>query len=117
MNKKGFTLIEVIVSIILVSVVLTSMLASLVKLRNAYEEATKNTDALVFSSSLARIINNDFAQNGGIRYIDCTYFGDVCDITLNNNVRGDKTNAQDTKQENRGSSRKNGLMDIIKILI
>ena len=38
-------------------------------------------------------------------------------ITLNNNVRGDKTNAQDTKQENRGSSRNNGLMDIIKILI
>ena len=87
MNKKGFTLIEVIVSIILVSVVLTSMLASLVKLRNAYEEATKNTDALVFSSSLARIINNDFAQNGGIRYIDCTYYGDYCDITLNNNQK------------------------------
>lgn len=38
-------------------------------------------------------------------------------ITLNNNVRGDKTNAQDTKQENRGPHRNNGLMDIIKILI
>lgn len=38
-------------------------------------------------------------------------------ITLNNNVRGDKTTAQDTKQENRGPSRNNGLMDIIKILI
>lgn len=87
MNKKGFTLIEVIVSIILVSVVLTSMLASLVKLRNAYEDATKNTDALVFSSSLARIINNDFAQNGGIRYMDCTYYGDYCDITLNNDQK------------------------------
>lgn len=87
MNKKGFTLIEVIVSIVLVSVVLTSMLASLVKLKSSYEVVSENTDALIFSSSLVRIINNDFANNGGIRYIDCTYYGDVCDITLNNNKK------------------------------
>ena len=87
MNKKGFTLIEVIVSVVLVSVVLTSMLASLVKLKTSYEVVSENTDALVFSSSLARIINNDFTNNGGIRYIDCTYYGDVCDITLNNNEK------------------------------
>ena len=87
MNKKGFTLIEVIVSIVLVSVVLTSMLASLVKLKTSYEVVSENTDALIFSSSLSRIINNDFDSNGGIRYIDCTYFGDVCDITLNNNEK------------------------------
>lgn len=87
MNKKGFTLIEVIVSIVLVSVVLASMLASLVKLKTSYEVVSENTDALIFSSSLSRIINNDFDSNGGIRYIDCTYFGDVCDITLNNNEK------------------------------
>ena len=33
MNKKGFTLIELIVSIVLVSVVMVSMLMALVKLR------------------------------------------------------------------------------------
>lgn len=38
-------------------------------------------------------------------------------ITLNNNVRGEKTNTQDTKQENRDRGRNNNLMDIIKILI
>lgn len=38
-------------------------------------------------------------------------------ITLNNNVRGEKTNKQDIKQENRDLSRNNGLMDVIKILI
>lgn len=38
-------------------------------------------------------------------------------ITLSNNVRGEKTNTQNSKQEDRGPSRNNGLMDIIKILI
>ena len=38
-------------------------------------------------------------------------------ITLNNNVRGEKANTQDIKQENRDHGRNNGLMDIIKILI
>lgn len=87
MNKKGFTLVEVIISIVLVSTVLTAMLASLVKLKSSYEVVSGNTDALVFSSSLSRIINNDFEQNGGIRYIDCTYYGDYCDITLNNDQK------------------------------
>ena len=87
MQKNGFTLIEVIVSVVLVSVVLTVMLASLVKLKTSYELVSENTDALVFSSAITRVINNDFDANGGIRYIDCTYYGDVCDITLNNNEK------------------------------
>ena len=38
-------------------------------------------------------------------------------ITLNNNIRGEKTNTQDEKQENRNHRRNNNIMDIIKILI
>lgn len=87
MNKKGFTLFEVIIAVVLVSVLLTSMLVTLVKVRDAYSIVYENTDALIFSSSIARIINNDFQQNGGIRYIDCNYNGDLCDITLNNDQK------------------------------
>ena len=87
MNKKGFTLFEVIVSVVLVSILLTSMLVTLVKIRDAYSIVYENTDALIFSSSIARIINNDFQKNGGIRYIDCNYNGDLCDITLNNDQK------------------------------
>ena len=87
MNKKGFTLFEVIISVVLVSILLTSMLVTLVKIRDAYSIVYENTDALIFSSSIARIVNNDFQQNGGIRYIDCNYNGDVCDITLNNDQK------------------------------
>ena len=36
MNKKGFTLFEVIISVVLVSILLTSMLVTLVKIRDAY---------------------------------------------------------------------------------
>ena len=64
MNKKGFTLIEVILSIVLVSVVLTSMLATLVKLRENYSIVNENTDALIYSSSVSRILNNDLSKNG-----------------------------------------------------
>lgn len=87
MNKKGFTMFEVIVSVVLISLVLTPMLATLVRIRESYEVVYENTDALIFSSSISRIVNNDFEKNGGIRYIDCNYDGNVCDITLNNNQK------------------------------
>ena len=84
MNKKGFTLFEVIVSIVLISIVLISMMSTLVKLKESYEVVYTNTDALIYSSSVTRIINNDFEANGGIRHIDCDFSGSSCDITLNN---------------------------------
>lgn len=87
MDKKGFTLFEVIVSVVLISIILTSMLATLVRLKDSYEIVYENTDALIYSSSIARIMNNDFEKNGGIRYIDCNYDGNICDITLNNNQK------------------------------
>lgn len=87
MNKKGFTLFEVIVSIVLISIVLVSMMATLVKIKDSYEIVYENSDALIYSSSIARIMNNDFEKNGGIRYIDCNYDGNTCDITLNNDQK------------------------------
>lgn len=87
MNKKGFTLIELIVSIVLVSVILTSMLATLVKLRDSYSVVYENTDALIFSSTISRVLNNDLNTNGGIRYMSCDVEGTKCDILLANNKR------------------------------
>ena len=87
MNKKGFTLFEVIVSVVLISIVLVSMMATLVKIKDSYEIVYENSDALIYSSSIARIMNNDFERNGGIRYVDCNYDGNSCDITLNNDQK------------------------------
>ncbi len=84
MNKKGFTLIEVIVSVILVSIVLVSLMATLLKLRSTYNDVNKNTDVLIYGSSLSRVINNDLMDNNGIRYSSCDVDGQKCDFILGN---------------------------------
>ena len=57
MNKKGFTLVELIVSITLISIVLVSMTATLISLRTAYSRAYEDSDVLVYSSSISRVLN------------------------------------------------------------
>ena len=86
-TKRGFTLVEVIVSIVLVSIILVSMLTTLVKLKELYNEIHENSDALVYSSSIARIINNDIMNNNGIRYATCNSEGNLCEIILGNDNR------------------------------
>ena len=44
MKKRGFTLLEVIVSIVLVSVVMISLLASLIQLNETYNIIHENSD-------------------------------------------------------------------------
>lgn len=86
MNKKGFTLIEVIVSIVLVSVVMTSLLATLVQIKNAQTIVHENSDAIIYASSITRILNNDIIENNGIRYISCLErnSNSSCDMILGN---------------------------------
>ena len=84
MNKKGFTLIEVIVSVVLVSIVLVSLLASLIQLRQTYSIIHEDSDIIVYSSSISRVINNDLSRNNGIRYSTCSADGQECDIILGN---------------------------------
>ena len=87
MNKKGFTLIELVVSIVLVSIVLVSLLATLIKVREAYTVVHENTDILVYSSSITRVINNDLTKNQGIRDAWCSPDGQRCEITLGNDSK------------------------------
>ena len=84
MNKKGFTLIELIVSIVLVSVVMVSMLMALVKLRENYSTVNENANALVYSNAASRIINNDILQNDGIKNVSCSANHLNCDVVLGN---------------------------------
>ena len=87
MNKKGFTLVEVIVSVVLVSVIMVSMLAALVKLRDTYKVIHDNSDVIVYTSSIARVINNDLMKNNGIRYANCNLEGTDCELILGNDSR------------------------------
>ena len=87
MNKKGFTLIELIVSIVLVTIVLASLLSTLVRIRNTYNEVSENTEVLVYSSSISRVINNDVNENAGISHIYCDSSGEFCNMTLGNDQK------------------------------
>ena len=84
MNKKGFTLIELIVSITLVSVILVSLLSTLVKLKQTYEVIDEDSDIRIFSASISRHINNDIINNKGITKASCNEEGNICDIKLRN---------------------------------
>ena len=84
MKKKGFTLIELIVSIILVSVILVSLMTTLVKIRQAYGIVNENSDVLIYTSTISRVINNDLSKNMGINSINCETANNVCRIILGN---------------------------------
>ena len=87
MNKKGFTLIELIVSVILVSVVMVSLSSALVDIRRNSEEAQENTNVIITTSTISRVINNDIVKNDGIRFVECDPNGEECGLVLGNNAK------------------------------
>jgi len=83
MKKDGFTLVEIIISIVLVSVLLVSMLVSLIKLREASLTVDDDSDVRIIGSSLSKIINEDFINNCGIKNLNCITDKE-CSIAFNN---------------------------------
>ena len=103
MKKNGFTLVELVVSIVLVSIVMVSLLTTLLKIRQTYQIVNENSDILVYSSSITRVINSDFTKNNGVRDVYCTPDGMRCEITLGNDdkrrlvLKRDETTPDTTK--------------------
>lgn len=89
MNKNGFTLVELIVSIVLVSIVLVSMTGTLVKLKQTYNIVNEDADARIYGATISKIINDDFLKNNGIRDISCSNDEDMssCEIVLGTNQK------------------------------
>jgi len=93
MKKNGFTLVEILVSISLISVVLVTLLNSLVKIKDVYLKADEDTDIRLTNAIISRTINNDIKENGGInggfnciREIndDETVIKNTCEFSLRN---------------------------------
>ena len=84
MNKNGFTLVELIVSIVLVS-----MTGTLVKLKETYNVVNEDADARIYGATISKIINDDFLKNNGIRDISCSNDEDMssCEIVLGTNQK------------------------------
>lgn len=66
MNKKGFTLVELMVSIALLSIVLIFMMNTLVKLRDTSTAEGVQTNLMTGQAIISSTINSDIIKNGGI---------------------------------------------------
>ena len=91
MKKNGFTLVEILLSITLVSIVLVSMLGTLVKLKNVYATSNNDTEIRIYGAAISRVINNDIINNTGINVLNsCSKVGvdslyeSTCTFSLNN---------------------------------
>ncbi len=79
MNKKGFTLIELTVSIVLLSLIMVFMFNFLSILKKDEDKIENNTEIIVMRNSISQYINEDIRNNEGISEIsccneyDCTY--------------------------------------------
>ena len=87
MNKKGFTLIEVAVSVVLVSIVMVSLTATLVEIKKKSETVSSNTNAIVYSAVVSKALNGDIIKNEGIKFVECDVNGGECGLVLGNNSR------------------------------
>ena len=71
MTKKGFTLIELIVSIVLVGVILASMIGTLLSLKDTYSVINEDVEARTYSALISKTINEHVMKNNGIKSVTC----------------------------------------------
>lgn len=115
MKKDGFTLIEILISITLVSIVLVSMLSTLVKLKDVYALSNNDTEVRVFGAVISRTINNDIIKNGGIDILEVcdtkgseSIYESSCRFSLNNGSTRDlklRVVEEETLSENENHTR------------
>lgn len=83
-NKKGFTLIEVTISVSLLSVIMIFMLKFITTIKKDENTISLNTEMLLNKTIISKKINKDIRENGGIKNISCSAY--LCEITLNNEI-------------------------------
>lgn len=81
LNKKGFTLLEVTISIALLSIVMVFMFRLLNIVRRDEDSVSLITELLLNKSILAKNLNESIKKSEGISSLDCTTT--KCTINLN----------------------------------
>lgn len=84
MNKKGFTLVELTISVALISIIMVFLLNFLGQIRKDEDTISETTENILNKSLISKTINEDIRDGEGINYINCT--NTSCEITLNNNI-------------------------------
>ncbi len=83
MNKKGFTLIEIAISIGLLSVVMIFMFRLLINLRDSENNISDETEKILTKTTVSKVLNGYVKSGGGISSASCTT--NKCDIVLKDN--------------------------------
>ena len=108
MSKKGFTIVELIISVAILSIVLVFALnllvvlkENLVVLKEKETSLDTDTDMVLNQAFVSKKINGDIVKNGGIKSLNCTTT--KCDFTFNNEEKKTLTltnNKKTIKYEN-----------------
>ncbi|MEG2457963.1 MAG: prepilin-type N-terminal cleavage/methylation domain-containing protein [Bacilli bacterium] len=85
MKKNGFTLVELLISLALLSIVLVFMMSALVDLRDEELKTGKDTSVLLNQAFISKAINHDVVTSSGISSINCPDTFN-CNIIFNNNI-------------------------------
>jgi len=83
-NKNGFTLVEITISVTLLSAVMVFLLGFVSEVRKDEDSITLRTEMLLNKNIIAKTINQDIRGSGGIKSQTCS--NTKCTITLNNNI-------------------------------
>lgn len=84
MNKKGFTLIEIAISVSLLSLVMVFMIKLVSIIRTDEDSISLETDLILAKTIISRTINDDIKSSNGIKNVSCT--DTKCTINLNNDT-------------------------------
>ena len=101
MNKKGFTIVELIISVSILSIVMVFALNLLVVLKEQETSLDTDTNMILNQAFVSKKINGDIVKNGGIKSLNCTTT--KCDFTFNNEEKKTLTltnNKKTIKYEN-----------------
>lgn len=76
MNKKGFTLVELITTFALAAVIMVLLINIVVLIKNIYTNTSTRTELLIKQANLSNVVNSKL-QNGKIKsYTDCSSYND-----------------------------------------
>lgn len=102
MNKKGFTLVEIIVSISLVSVVMIFLFQIISTIKNIYDKQNNKNDTKITVAVITREVERDLSSFGLVGVPTKT-----CDMTNNNIIPSTATNVKCIKLIYDGNNVKN----------